>query len=306
MLLARRWFQLASTSAFALCLVLLAAVFLETETSPRRMLGTVTDAKLAVSDVATLTSARRSSNTRIVASMSTFPARMDQIRPALSSLFNQSIALDAVHVNIPDRIRRLDAPIDEDALAKLLAELQALFGPRLHFHRGEDYGPATKLIGALPFEQDPDTLIVTVDDDVEYDYRTVQALFQGHLDHPSNFIAAACEELTLYANNWVYIEDNRPCRGWACAFKGILYRVGMFDSSIFDYSSVPKGCVVHDDVYLSGYLLKRGYRPFHIGLEFDTMVRHHWRPKFTVGSTEGVKDHQIECIKYFDYFKDPA
>nr|KAJ3420852.1 hypothetical protein HK105_005117 [Polyrhizophydium stewartii] len=265
---------------------------------------THTHTKMQLADLEVLSRARTVSQTRIVASMSTFPARMDRVRLSLASLFNQTLPLDAVHVNIPDRIRRMDAPINETELAADLADLRDKFGPRLQIHRGEDYGPATKLIGSLPFETDPDTLIITVDDDVEYDPRTVQVLYQGYREHPSNFVAAACEELITLANyNWIYINDNRVCNGWACAYKGVLYRVGMFDESIFNYAGVPMGCVVHDDVYLSGFLLRKGYRPFHVGLDFDTVVMHHWRPDYTVGGTDGVKEHQVECLKYFDQFR---
>ena len=34
--------------------------------------------------------------------------------------------------------------------------------------RCKDYGPITKLIGCLEWETDPDTMIITIDDDQEY------------------------------------------------------------------------------------------------------------------------------------------
>ncbi|KAH6563719.1 hypothetical protein BASA62_008338 [Batrachochytrium salamandrivorans] len=82
-----------------------------------------------------------------------------------------------------------------------------------------------------------------------------------------------------------------------------MYRAGMFDDSIFDYTDVPKGCVIHDDVFLSGFLYRKGIRPYHVRLPFDTVVAHHWRPKFTVGSTPNVKELQKDCIKYFNFFE---
>ncbi|KAL2916276.1 hypothetical protein HK105_204032 [Polyrhizophydium stewartii] len=262
-------------------------------------------AKLTVQVPSLLLERKRQSAVRIVASLSTFPGRMEQVRLCLQSLFRQTLPLDAVYVHIPFKIRRLNVSIDEVALASELAELQAAFGPKLLVRRGEDYGPATKLIGTLKFEAEPSTLVVTVDDDVEYDPRMVQALFSGYLEHPDNFIANACEEPTdINEPAWTYIYENRVCKGWACAFKGTLYRVGMFDKSIFDYSGVPPGCVVHDDVFLSGYLFRRGFRPFKIDVDFDSVVQHHWRPKFTVGGTEDIKYHQIECVRYFGVFAD--
>ncbi|KAH6595726.1 hypothetical protein BASA50_005627 [Batrachochytrium salamandrivorans] len=242
--------------------------------------------------------------TRIVASLSTFPGRMEQVRLSLGSLFSQSLVLDAVYIHIPDKVDRFNLTIDESALEKDITELVDKFGSRLHINRGKDFGPATKLLGTLKVERDPSTLIVTVDDDTEYHSDTMLELYRGYIANPNHFVAAACEELVSFENTqWVYISDGRVCNGWGCAYKGIMYRAGMFDDSIFDYTDVPKGCVIHDDVFLSGFLYRKGIRPYHVRLPFDTVVAHHWRPKFTVGSTPNVKELQKDCIKYFNFFE---
>ncbi|XJO76583.1 hypothetical protein BDV3_007091 [Batrachochytrium dendrobatidis] len=241
---------------------------------------------------------------RIVASLSTFPGRMEQVRLSLGSLFAQSLSLDAIYIHIPDKIERFNLTIDEVELSKNIEELKVKFGSKLHILRGKDYGPATKLLGTLKIEREPDTLIVTVDDDTEYHNDTMSELYRGYREHPTHFIAVACEELVGFLkNSWSYITDDRECKGWACAYKGIMYRVGMFDDSIFDLTGVPHGCVVHDDVFLSGFLYRKGFRPYHLQLPFDSVKEHHWRPKFTVGSTPNVKELQKECIKYFNFFQ---
>jgi hypothetical protein len=40
----------------------------------------------------------------------------------------------------------------------------------------DDWGPATKLLGALLLETDPDTVIITVDDDMMYNHNMVEWL----------------------------------------------------------------------------------------------------------------------------------
>ncbi|KAH9266382.1 hypothetical protein BASA83_010624 [Batrachochytrium salamandrivorans] len=175
--------------------------------------------------------------TRIVASLSTFPGRMEQVRLSLGSLFSQSLVLDAVYIHIPDKVDRFNLTIDESALEKDITELVDKFGSRLHINRGKDFGPATKLLGTLKVERDPSTLIVTVDDDTEYHSDTMLELYRGYIANPNHFVAAAC------------------------------------------------------------------IRPYHVRLPFDTVVAHHWRPKFTVGSTPNVKELQKDCIKYFNFFE---
>ena len=55
----------------------------------------------------------------------------------------------------------------------IVNELEQKYGKKLVVQRTEDYGPATKLLGALLVEKDPATVVVTVDDDVTYHPDTV-------------------------------------------------------------------------------------------------------------------------------------
>ncbi|KAL2916278.1 hypothetical protein HK105_204034 [Polyrhizophydium stewartii] len=240
---------------------------------------------------------------RLVASLTTIPGQMEYVGAALRSVFNQTLPVDAVHLHVPLRLKRLGSSIDEARLAADIEELQAEFGHKLLIHRGDDYGPATKLLGTLLHEKDPRTLVVTLDDDVEYDPRTVQALYQGARDHPGSAICVGCEEVVnLDRRHWAAVEQQRYCRGWVRGFKGVLYAVGMFDRSVFDFRTVPYGCFVHDDVHLSGMLYSRGMHPFHLGLEFDTVTKHHRQSQLSISAMGGAADLQAECIGHFNGF----
>jgi hypothetical protein len=60
-----------------------------------------------------------------------------------------------------------------------------------------DYGPATKLIPTLLEETDPDTIIVTVDDDVVYHPDVLQDMVEGMMQYPDFTVVRSCEETAL-------------------------------------------------------------------------------------------------------------
>merc|ERR1719436_2364549 len=48
--------------------------------------------------------------------------------------------------------------------------------PILTVQQLKDYGPASKLLGALHLEKDPETILIVVDDDVRYHEKLVEQL----------------------------------------------------------------------------------------------------------------------------------
>lgn len=132
----------------------------------------------------------------------------------------------------------------------------------------EDYGPATKLIGALLIEKDPKTIIITVDDDITYDKSLIHTL-SSHM--PLNAaLCPACQSRSLLSHTgpklmihdaswhrWLWRYNGKQCPGWLVGWAGVAYRVGYFENDVFNMS-MPTGCFYNDDVWLSGYLRKKG------------------------------------------------
>jgi hypothetical protein len=104
--------------------------------------------------------------------------------------------------------------------------------------------------------------------------------------------------------------SNQLGRGWACAFAGVLFTVGMFDSSVFtQLQAAPPGCRVHDDVFISGYLLRqRGLRPMLVAPPHRVKhlaANHENAPneeQFAIGGVDNVRLLQKQCILYFGNF----
>lgn len=100
---------------------------------------------------------------RLFVSLTTIPPRMAGIGRCIASLLAQETPPEKVFVCVPERYRRFETP---DPLPFDLA----LFGERVELVRcPRDEGPGTKILGALDqIPDDPDCLLVLVDDDMEY------------------------------------------------------------------------------------------------------------------------------------------
>lgn len=196
---------------------------------------------------------------RVVVSLTTTPNRLDKVMDSVRSLAKQSLVPDQIYVNIPDGPMKRHPGRSYDE-AEIPEELLAL-SPLVRVNRCVDDGPATKLLGALRLEDDPSTLIVTVDDDFEYPARLVEALAWEAVAKPDDVLGVCgWGMLPLYHKVGVvpaYVPYFMRPRGryvdilQACC--GNAYRRGFF-SDVELFADIPKVCVTVDDVWIAGYL----------------------------------------------------
>mmetsp|Transcript_23719 Transcript_23719/g.55303 ORF Transcript_23719/g.55303 Transcript_23719/m.55303 type:complete len:329 (+) Transcript_23719:45-1031(+) len=213
---------------------------------------------------------------RVVASFTTFPigTRMAGVGKMLSSLSNQSWKLDGVVMNLPDKIERLSP--DVLPIPPEVREWERAYGSWLTVHQMKDYGPATKLLGTLQLEKDPDTIIIVLDDDTYYHYDMVAALVSTMLSTPDDIAPAfKCEDVfkDFWGKmKWRYNKVEGRCSGFAEGFAAYAVRPRYFDQRVFELSSGPKGCRLHDDVWISGSMLvASGVRPHLVTPGFDSI-----------------------------------
>ena len=134
----------------------------------------------------------------------------------------------------------------------------------------DPYGPATKVLGALLLERDPQTVVITVDDDISYDLSLLHVLSTHIPSHAA--LCPACQTRSLLSpdtgakgmihdgswHRWFWNHNAKPCPGWLVGWAGVAYRVGYFGSDVFNLTTMPSTCFLNDDVWLSGYLRRRG------------------------------------------------
>ena len=193
---------------------------------------------------------------RIVISLTTSPVRIRAMRDMLMALAAQDGGVAEILLNLPYRFARTGEPYDiPDWIAAI---------PNLRINRCPDYGPATKLLGALECEADPDTLIITVDDDVLYPNGMVAA-YRRYAAGGETCVYCTCG-FTI-ADPFAFAIEVRgsllPVRGHlmrvqvAEGYGSCLYRRSFFDPDIFAIQNVPDFLRYSDDIYISNYLARR-------------------------------------------------
>jgi hypothetical protein len=142
----------------------------------------------------------------------------------------------------------------------------------LQFMTIDDFGPATKLLGALYVEKNPETIVVVVDDDALYSENYIWKL-ATHL--PDRAVMgtmsqyATIHSKTEFVNNLInfypLLEGHAThISGWLMGTAGVAYRVGYFDEGIFhEARQLSRECLLNDDVWLGGYARK---------LKLDTLM----------------------------------
>ncbi|KAI8852451.1 hypothetical protein BC829DRAFT_430566 [Chytridium lagenaria] len=80
--------------------------------------------------------------------------------------------------------------------------------------------------------------------------------------------------------------------------------VGYFEENVFNYTGVPDGCKLHDDVYLSGVARRLGFRPYVIYPGFEPITGTQGHSNLSINAVPNTEaGYRNPCIEYFNYFK---
>ena len=208
---------------------------------------------------------------RVVVSYTTLPSRYEVLRKSILSLKAQTYNLDAIYLTIPkisSRLQKPYPPLPNDILSLCTVVYTDI-----------DYGPLTKIYGALISENDPDTVIISCDDDVSFPANHIEILMKHHKTHPNT---AICGTGALIGKGLFFISivstvvpfhTWKGTTGFTVGTKGrnvdllfgvagVLYTRGMFPHNnllhdeLLQYSLLDNSISCNDDVLISGYLSK--------------------------------------------------
>lgn len=177
---------------------------------------------------------------KIVVSLTTSPLRLKTIDTIIKNMEKQTLKPDVIHLNIPQYFKRNCDKYDESLLNKLKAEHSSL-----NINRCDDYGPITKLLPTLKVETNPDTLIIVIDDDEEYENILIEKLVVQFLENPS---VALCNDVNNYPDTFKVSVPG--------VFAGLIISRNMIDDNIFDFvdkTNLYKHCYNSDDLILGLY-----------------------------------------------------
>jgi hypothetical protein len=182
--------------------------------------------------------------------------------------------------------------------------------PRLRLLNCEtDWGPATKFIAVVQDEAAAgrdDTLIMVADDDRIYPSDSIALYLRYHADLPN---AALCfrggpmpRTLDWRDRRIEYGVDLRAPKQTAVitGCGSYLIQPRFFDSSLWDYSSAPKGAFYMDDMWISGCLERRGVEKYIIPASAMMRTSLHQLGTMTLHDVPRGREHNNnETIAFF-------
>ena len=193
----------------------------------------------------------------VVVSLTTIPSRLKHIVPTINSILLQSRPPNRIYLNLPDWSKREGRPY---RVPETLKKDKRIVLCRC----SEDQGPILKLLPVLEKETDPQTVIVTVDDDTVYPRHTIEKLLKYHDRFPEAALGFRGWRIPLSGNfldrNVLYANQvKRPYRvDILSGVSGVLYLRKHFDVDFFCRAGLPPESFFVDDICISGYLKKAG------------------------------------------------
>ena len=259
----------------------------------------------------TLANGGKSDSRRVIASLSTVPDRIGNLGPTIRSLLEQTRPPDEIVLAIPEFSIREQRPY---IVPKDISRL-----PRVRvLHCPEDWGPATKFIGAIQDELAAgrqNTLIMVLDDDRIYprDALETYLYYSEQLPNAALCFRGAAMPSTL---DWddakmIYGKDIREPRSVAVitGCGSYLVRPRFFDRSLWDYSGAPSVAFHIDDIWISAWLSRGRVKRYVVPA--SAIMRSVFRQRRTVSLNKipGRQKLNNEIIAFFrdawDVFASP-
>ena len=249
----------------------------------------------------TLASSGQPDCCRVIASLSTVPDRINNLRPTIRSLLKQTRPPDEIVLAIPEFSVRERRPY---IVPKYISCL-----PRVRVLRcRKDWGPATKFIAAIQDELAAgreNTLIMVVDDDRLYprDALETYLYYSKQLPNAALCFRGAAMPSTL---DWddarmIYAKDVREPRPVAVitGCGSYLVQPRFFDQSLWDYSKAPSVAFYIDDIWISAWLSRRGVKRYVIPASARMRSVSRQRRTVSLNKIPGRQKLNNETIAFF-------
>lgn len=194
---------------------------------------------------------------RITASLTTFPGRIDTVYYAIKSIMLQTYK--------PDRIVLwlASSQFPEKVLPKNLLDLKTR---GLEIRYCEDYRSHKKYINAL-LEQKKDELVITFDDDIIYNAKTIERAYNKHKEYPKAIVSnlakiVKCDnegKIMPYKYWTKNPSSKQPSMGLSpLTGSGCLYPYGVMCDLAFNWDIIKDNALTADDIWICFMAKKSG------------------------------------------------
>ena len=279
---------------------------------------------------------------RTVVSISSFSQRVFHMKECLDSVYAQSQVPDRIIISIPKKFRSKEKTAcwffdivcyhdnqhyneSVEGMVDWFSEYTGIpytysvnlntrnisylyeFGILTVQFLDDDWGPATKLMGGLLLETHPETVIITLDDDMVYHKDTVQWLATHMQDNIS--LSFGCEmwtadrksfiDFTMWSIHDFYMTSPRVCDGWLVGWTGVAHHVSSFGPDIWTFpQTLPVGCFYNDDILLSGYVDRKGVQKVYAPMVMQH-TKHMKHSTLSLGTiVDTIGKYRFPCARY--------
>ena len=194
---------------------------------------------------------------RIIVSLASFPARFDVLPLALSSLLNQTLKPDSIILWLAEeQCGSLELPQEIKELTE--------YGVNIRY-APINLRPHNKLYFTL--KENPNCVVITVDDDSVYSPQLIERLYKAHIEHPDCVCCNMAHEITLkdgYPDKYDNWNGGAPGQDGASNYfvaigvGGVLYPPNCFDREYFDANLIKELALSTDDLWLKVTELRLG------------------------------------------------
>ena len=193
----------------------------------------------------------------IIASLTTYPGRIDTVYYAIKSIMLQTCKPDRIilwlaNSQFPDK--------------KLPQNLMQLMSRGLEIRYCEDYRSHKKYYDAL-LEQRKNELVITFDDDIIYNAKSIERAYKKHLEYPQAIVTNLAKIIKFddegqimpykfWKKNPVSKEPSfglSPLTGSGC-----LYPYGVMCETTFNWELIKSKALLADDIWISFMAKKSG------------------------------------------------
>ena len=204
---------------------------------------------------------------RLICSLTTIPKRIQFVKYPILSMLHQTVRPDRIVLYLGSELFKG---------VKLPEDLLALRSEGLIIRYVEDVRVHTKYYYA--FQEYPDSLILTVDDDVVYDKRLIEALLLQHEEYPQAVVCSRAHRITFEADGkakpysqweWEAKTKGEDMDLLATGVGGVLYAPALFHISPCQKELMLKLSPTADDLWLKAV-------EFANGIPVATIKGSHW------------------------------
>lgn len=204
---------------------------------------------------------------KVILSLTTIPNRLNSpheqggLKSNLEHILNLSYPNYEIHLNIPYVCKKIN---EEYVIPNWLTEIK---DEKLKIFRTEDYGSITKLVPTLlRLNEDDDTVIITLDDDLEYMDGFIEYHLYKRQSYPNGAIGfAGLASLNQSCHFCTTVEKDVRVKILE-GYKSVSYKRNFFKQDFFD-EFVGKSW--NDDMLISAYLGKHYIEKWVVNYEGD-------------------------------------